>query len=79
MHERYAYGLDILLVVLAFLDKKYIKFAAFSAFLSFMSYAPFIVHANGVGREDAFIEFFVFIWYAVTIMKEDMKEEAKVL
>ena len=79
MHERYAYGLDILLAVLAFLDKKYIKFAAFSAFLSFMSYAPFIVHANGVGREDAFIEFFVFIWYAVTIMKEDMKQEAAVL
>ncbi len=71
MHERYAYFLDILLIVLAFLDKRYIKFAAFSAFLSFMSYAPFLVHANGVYREDAFIEFFVLIWYSYTIMKEE--------
>ena len=68
MHERYAYFLDLLLVLLAFLDRRYIKFAAASAFLSFMSYAPFLVHDNGLYREDAFIEFFIFIWFTHTVM-----------
>lgn len=68
MHERYAYPLDILLVVTAFFDRRYIRFAVFSGFLSFMAYAPFLVHANGLGREDAFIELFVYAWFTYTVL-----------
>ena len=80
MHDRYAYPLDIVIIVLAFLDKRYIKFAVFSAFFSFMSYAPFLVHANGLYREDAFIELFVFAWFVYTVFnrsEDKMLKEVK--
>ena len=69
MHDRYAYFLDIVLLLLAFLDKKYIKFAAFSLLLSFMAYPSFLIFSNGVTRADAFIEFFVFAYYTYVIMQ----------
>ena len=71
MHERYAYILDLLLIILAFLDKKYIKFAVFSAFLSFMSYAQIMAFDNGILRADVFIELFVFAYFTYMIYKDD--------
>lgn len=41
MHERYTYLLDILLIVLAFLDKKYIMLATVSNLLSLITYAKY--------------------------------------
>ena len=64
MHERYAYLLDIMLVITAFLDKRYLKFAALSAVFSFISYGPFLTQYGGVGKQDAFIEIFAFIWFS---------------
>ena len=69
MHDRYAYLLDIILIMLAFMDKKYIKFAAFSALLSLMTYPGFLLFAGGVNRMDAFIEFFVYIYFSYLIMQ----------
>ena len=68
MHDRYSYPLDILLIVLAFFDKRYVRFAVISGLLSFMTYAPFLVHANGIGREDAFIELLVYAWFTYTVL-----------
>jgi Gpi18-like mannosyltransferase len=76
MHDRYAYLTDILLIILAFLDKRYIKFAVFSALLSFMTYPAFLIWMNGVTREDAFIEFFVFIYFTYMIMKPEENLES---
>lgn len=42
MHERYTYLLDILLVVLVFLDKKYLKYAVISVMLNIMTYCHFL-------------------------------------
>lgn len=71
MHERYAYGLDILLIVTAFLDKKYIKFAVLSAVLSFISYGPFLTQYGGINMTHALIEFFALIWFTYLIMHDD--------
>ncbi len=75
MHERYAYGLDILLLITAFLDKKYIKFAVLSAALSFISYGPFLTQYGGVNMTHALIEFFALSWFTYLIMHND-KEQA---
>ena len=74
MHERYAYALDILLVITAFLDKKYIKFAALSAALSFISYGPFLTQYGGVNMTHALIEFFAFIWFTYLLMQNDKEQ-----
>ena len=74
MHDRYAYLLDIILLILAFLDKKYIKFAAFSLLMSFMSYPAFLIFDGGVTRADAFIEFFVFAYFSYVIMQPGENE-----
>lgn len=42
MHERYTYGLDILLLLLCFLNKIYIPFALTSGILSLLSYSYFL-------------------------------------
>ena len=45
-----------------------------------MSYAPFLVHANGLYREDAFIELFVFAWFVYTVFnrsEDKMLKEVK--
>ena len=42
MHERYTYGLDILLLLLCFLNKIYIPFALVSGMLSLLSYSYFL-------------------------------------
>lgn len=42
MHERYTYLLDILLVVLVFLDNKYLKYAVVSVMLNIMTYCHFL-------------------------------------
>lgn len=78
MHDRYAYFLDLILLLLAFLDKKYIKFAVFSLLLSFMAYPAFLIFSNGVTRADAFIEFFVFAYYTYVIMQPDENRPAEV-
>jgi len=42
MHDRYAYPLDIFLILLAFTNKKYIKYAVLSATLSTTVYGNFL-------------------------------------
>ena len=42
MHDRYTYLLDILLVVLTFMDNKYLKYAAISILISIMTNCEFL-------------------------------------
>lgn len=46
MHERYAFPLDILLLLLCFLDKKCIKYAVLSICLSLMTYGIYFGNLN---------------------------------
>lgn len=43
MHERYTYGVDVLLVLLCFVNKRYIPHAALSVTLSTITYMTFLV------------------------------------
>lgn len=42
MHDRYGYLLDILLVILAFVNKKYLKYAAVALFASLYAYGVYL-------------------------------------
>ena len=70
MHERYAYALDVILIITAFLDKKYVKFAALSAVMSFISYGPFLTQYGGVNMQHALIETFMFIWFSAVLLND---------
>ena len=77
MHERYAYLLDILMILLAFLDRKYIKYAVVCCVMSFMAYPAFLICQNGVEERDSLIMFFAWAHFTYTILgrnKETMLE-----
>ncbi len=54
MHERYTYLLDILLILLLTLDKKFIPFAFMSESLSLITYANFL-GGGGLGIESKYL------------------------
>ena len=47
MHERYTYVMDLLLLMLSFMNTKYIKYAAFAISLSCLTYVRFLVKYPG--------------------------------
>ena len=48
MHERYTYVLDLLLLALSFLNKKYITYAAIAIFTSCLTYSVFFLSNGGI-------------------------------
>lgn len=48
MHERYTYPLDILLLILAAVDRKYLKYAVVSELLSLSTYGAYLFGTGGV-------------------------------
>ena len=43
MHDRYAYLVDLLLIVCCFIDRKYIPFAVIACLLSFWCYIQYLL------------------------------------
>lgn len=78
MHERYAYLMDILLVMAAFLDKKFFKYAFIALIESFKSYPGFLIFQNHLENLDSFIYAAAFIHFTYTIFvkKEGEAEES---
>ncbi len=64
MHERYTYLLDILLVLLCFLNKKYIKYAVLSFLLSFITYGAYLI--GNEGARPVYALLFVISWLHYT-------------
>lgn len=64
MHERYTYLLDLLLVLLCFLNTKYIKYAALSFLLSFTTYGFYLIGNEGIRPVYALL--FVIAWLHYT-------------
>lgn len=76
MHERYTYPLDILLVVLCFIDKKYIKYAALSCTLSLITYGKYLFNNGGIDSKFyVIIYLFAWIYYTYEIIKIDNTTE----
>ena len=67
MHERYTYPLDILLILLAFLDRRYWKYAAVSALLSLTTYGNYLFESGSVNQWNGVIYVATWISFMSTI------------
>lgn len=67
MHDRYAYGLDILLLILCFINKIYIPFAIASEILSLLSYNYFLFDVAYMERLAAIIYISIYLIYTCII------------
>lgn len=66
MHERYTYPLDILLILLAFLDRRYWKYVAVSVLLSLTTYGDFLFGGGSVNRWNGVI--YVVAWISFMLI-----------
>lgn len=70
MHERYTYLLDILLLMLALLSVKYVKYALVSISLSLVTYGAYLFGARGIERWMVFLYVAAFVHFTYTILSE---------
>ena len=73
MHERYTYPLDILLVMLACINSKYLVYAIVSVVLSIYTYGNYLFHTSAVNRTYAIFCLIAWALYMNTIIKSDGK------
>ncbi len=73
MHERYAYMLDILLILLSFINARYIKYALLSFLLGLATYGDYLV---GIGVLDMVFVFAHVLAYAYFGYEIFVKENA---
>lgn len=67
MHERYAYGLEILLFLLCFINKIYIPFAAVSEMTSIITYSHFLFDITYAEKPTAIIFLLAYLFYTYII------------
>lgn len=67
MHERYTYPLDIFLILLVFLDRRYWKYAAVSVLLSLMTYGNYLFGSGSVNQWNGVIYVVAWISFMSTI------------
>lgn len=78
MHDRYVYGLDILLLILCFINKIYIPFVIISEILSLLSYSNFLFDAGYLGRTASVIFFAAYLSYTCMIFLYQKKSIERV-
>ena len=71
MHERYTYMLDIILIMMAFLNKKYIKFAAVSVVLSCMTYGRYLFYLGDIGKWPSAVYLVLFGWFTYQFVRDN--------
>ena len=78
MHDRYAYLLDVLLIALAAVRPRYIKFAVAAALTSLAAYAPFL---NGSGYSltvwHAAVYTAAYAWFTATWIRASFRPETE--
>ncbi|MBR3772211.1 MAG: hypothetical protein IKL07_08080 [Clostridium sp.] len=74
MHERYTYLLDILLILLACINMKYLKYAATSVLLSLVTYGAYLFGYGGIDKWHVLIYVGFWLHFTYTIMKQDLSE-----
>jgi len=71
MHERYTYPLDIIFIILCFLDRKYYKYATISVLLSTRGYASYLFQTDGIMYWQALLYVFAWIHFTYTLLCKD--------
>ena len=72
MHDRYAYLMDILLLIAAFLDKKNFKYAFICLLMSFKSYPGYLIYMEHITFIDPMIYVFAWAFFTYeTFIKKD--------
>lgn len=74
MHERYTFPLDILLILLAFINVKYVKYALSSVVLSLLTYGAYLVGNEGIDKWCTILYIFAWVYYTYSIVKQDSAE-----
>lgn len=75
MHERYTYPLDILLILLVFIDRKYLKYAVLSILLSLITYGAYLFGNIGTNAYFAIANLIGWLHYTYTILKNDASNQ----
>lgn len=79
MHERYTYPLDILLVILCFIDKKYIKYTILSSVLGIIKYGKYLFGNQGIDSKIYVIAYvFAWIYYSYEIIKIEKENNIEI-
>lgn len=71
MHERYTFMLDILLILLSFVNQKYIKYAMVSSGLSLFTYNIFLFGNGTLEPIHAWIYLAAWLHYSYFVLKQD--------
>ena len=71
MHERYTYVLDLLLVTLALIDKKYIKYAFVSLIFSIITYNKYLFKGAVIDRWCVILYLFAWLHFTYAYFTRD--------
>ena len=75
MHERYSYPLDILLLILGTLNKKYLIYAVVSVMLSTITYGHYLFGTEGITQYHAILYILIYINYIRTLLNNNTKDQ----
>lgn len=76
MHDRYGYILDIVLLMLAFLDRRYLKYAVVTILLSLFCYGIYLFGDRGNGYAwEAAIYLLTYLFYTRMLVNDIEREE----
>lgn len=75
MHERYTYPLDILLLILGTLNKKYLIYAVVSVMLSTITYGHYLFGTEGITQYHAILYILIYIKYIGTLFNNNTKDQ----
>ncbi len=78
MHDRYAYYLDIILILLCMLDRKYIKYAAVSLIMSTLAYCDFFFLTGYINIYSAVIYLVTYLAFTYCQCFKTIKTELSV-
>jgi len=71
MHERYSFFLDIVLIILAFTNVKYLKFTIVNVVMNFLTYGKYLFKMPEITQWHVIIYFVFYCWFAYEVLKEE--------
>ena len=73
MHERYTYVMDIMLLMLALIDRKYIKFAVVANAMSFVTYSYILFSGTAINCWCVVLYILLWFYYSYSIIRRFLK------
>ena len=77
MHERYTYVMDLLLLMLAFINKKYLKYAFIAIGTSCITYSSYLFTNKGLSLPIVIVYIFVWFLYTYSLFSVDIRQGNK--